>query len=1125
MQAVVVGQDLTAEVRPGLGELVKGWDRGRYWSIPTYYLYTLLWDPFVLARTQSAPLLRAPGESITDGAAVFFTQSATAADAPLIADVLRRDGHAVLPHPAPELLEAGGFELVDAKRPMLISLRERWNLGRTSSRAYYYPDQQKFLRLAPRGGRVLSRIGGNPDLIVSKRAAVWAGNACEAVAHYTTMPGVLSQLLGELGGLVAQIVGEFTDHPLDEADFQRLIETIEIRRDFHALGYAHLTVLELARCFDRDVKGVGEVESIALEAADFLIDGQLDAAEGSLSRAFKELERINRPLQPKPAIFIDSLHGGTLFPDIGYFEIEWPQHPADTLRTFLRWAQTRSYRFNVDFGATTVREMALRFPDLFTELKAAQNQQMVEFVNGSCNQPYPPLHSLESQIRQFDVGVQVWQNVFGSPPRTYASQEFGFCPQIAAVLAQQSYQQAVVRVQNMGDAPTFADEQIEWIAPNGDHLRSLPSHPHKSEQLNSFTYNNLHLKLYLHQRQTPDFAVFTCLGDITYHRHMREELIRTCHYASVFGRFSTLAAYFDSKRNETAPERRLEMRDFNCDAGFLNLELWGTYAGITGYYNTHCTRSHAATNLFAAAELVDAVATLRGAQPLPEADHDKHWEALAHYQGHDNYLAPSYPSGAFLGGINAPGMSEAGRGVPIVAEYVGPFSPRLVKDVMGALMSESERQASSLIQQRLLAMPEGGNSDFVLYNFAPRRQQLVTLPGLAGRTITVGGATLLAQDDQNDRLVLIDLPSYGCAFIVAGVAAGSTSPSVIDPVSVGENHLDNSALRAEFDLQTGTIQRLLCKASGHELLASLRSDDARSGGFYCPGSGAARCRAVRRVANGPLRGAIEFDLEMPVQNQDPCLLRTRVSLDTQQAELNFETRVLKAPHVKGNQWRNHLAVRFVLADRDVSIETCHFNVLERHDGEQLISPNVIVARSQATSVAMFNEGNQFYRREGNLISNILIVENESARCFRYGIGIAADNPIMQARMWAQPVTIAATSSRVNISADAPVPAESYVISFVSLDSADVEVLSARVEEGTLRVRLANTTGRPIEARLKTFLAFDFAERTGLDGRRPVPQEVCDGQIMLSLRPWDIVQTKLATLSVSASSGPIGAGKA
>ncbi|HJN93348.1 MAG TPA: hypothetical protein QGF05_11580, partial [Dehalococcoidia bacterium] len=410
----------------------------------------------------------------------------------------------------------------------------------------------------------------------------------------------------------------------------------DIRRDFHAFGYAYMTVLELDRCYGGSAVDLEQAGRCAVQAASAMTAGDVGRAERGLSEGLEALERENRKLQPTPAAFTDTLHGGGLYDDVGYFEFDWPQHPADLLRSHLNWVQQRSYRFNIDFGAQSVQCMAERFPRLFDDLRAAQDEGMVEFVNGTINQPYPPFHSLESQIRQFADGNAALEGVLGRPARIYASQEFGFSPQLASILAQQGYAGAVLRVQNMGDAPTLREERILWAAPSQDALEAVPSHPYKSEQRNDATYNNLHLKLFAHQQTGLDFAVFSGLGDISYYRPFREELARVCHYAPVFGGFQTWSQYFAEPRPGQLRRHCFTMEDFDCRAAFMEIEGdWSAHRPVTGGNNTACMRSLSTSHLFCAAEMLEASLAAQGVKTRnPSADRWS-WTALAVHQGHD----------------------------------------------------------------------------------------------------------------------------------------------------------------------------------------------------------------------------------------------------------------------------------------------------------------------------------------------------------------------------------------------------------------------------------------------------------------------------------------------------------
>ena len=1072
-----------------------GVPRGRYWSADTYYLYCLAWDPHLLCRADAPPRLRRPGEAIErpGESLLLFSQPTQAADVPVVEEVLSRGGQVVLNHPSRELLDAVGPDFcAHGFGGTLISLRERWHLEASAHGPYIYPHTQEFLRLNPAAGRVFSRIGGNPDLVSAKNVAAFAGDPVAVIQRYDNMPDRLSKVMGDMGALLAHLAAHFAGRSVSPDEQRKMTRQRDLRRDFQSFGFAVLTIRELARCYGDDDVDLEEATRFAMDAARTFVEGSAREAAAGLRLAFESLERANRTHQPVPAVFTDTLHGGELYPDIGYFEIDWPEHPADVLRTYMDWSAKRSYRFNVDLGATTVRELALRFPGLFEELKVGQQRGRVEFVNGSCNQPYPPFHSLESQIRQFDTGREVWQDVFGGPPRTYASQEYGFCPQIGAVLKQQGYRNAVVRVQNMGDAPTVTDEQIEWEAPNGDTLRSLPSHPHKSEQENQFTYNNMHLKLWKHQQDRLDFAVFTCLGDITFHRPMREELARICHYAPVFGRFETLQRYFKQTRKVAAPRTRFAMREFNCDAGFINLDIWPVYKHYTGNYNTNCMNSLACSDLFAAAEMINAVAAIHGNEEMDQAVHDDHWEALTHYQGHGTYIVPYYQSGGFLGPGDSPRNREAGRISMNVHEYLGPGDFRPVVDVTTKWLESAKGTAEKSIRQSLTSANGEAAcqavSHIAVYNFAPSRSRLVRLPGQGGRHFRAGDAVVNSQDDGADRLALVDLPSYGL-LVLCPTDASQGPPG--DPVRTGPGVLENKTLRAEFDPATGQLIALVRKADDAILL---RED---SHAFYSPGSSTPCCTGTRIHASGPLRGAVEFDVELTRKGEVVCRLTTRASLDSGGEVLEFNTVVHEAPAVEDNQWENHLGVRFEVANPEFVVSACHFNVLEEVPHRTLSSTNVLVARSGAADVAFLNAGNQFYVREGGSLSNILIMENEPARRFRYAVGAAAANPLMQGRLWRESCHVIDTTADLAFSG-----------SLFEFDSPAIELLSCRKEGDALLLRMANTTGERVRTAMRLWKPVATASRTLLNGEPKGELKVVDGEVKLNFRPWDIVQVRV-----------------
>src|SRR5688572_7559799 len=110
MRTVIVGRDLSADVRQGFAHtpVAEHWQRGKYWSLETCYLYPLLWDPFVIAGTGSAPLLydekEAAAAAIKPRTLLIHAHSVPdEADRSLINNVLSHDGWVILQQPSAEL--------------------------------------------------------------------------------------------------------------------------------------------------------------------------------------------------------------------------------------------------------------------------------------------------------------------------------------------------------------------------------------------------------------------------------------------------------------------------------------------------------------------------------------------------------------------------------------------------------------------------------------------------------------------------------------------------------------------------------------------------------------------------------------------------------------------------------------------------------------------------------------------------------------------------------------------------------------------------------------------------------------------------------------------------------------
>ncbi len=1083
MKPVIVGQEIKIDHPMG---------QGHWWSFETLYLNSLLHDPFFLARTGQAPIVVFPNRVPDDGhpSLLFYAPRTVATDADAIQQVIGNGGAVVLNRPERQVLDSvqslqwAAQALATAP---IESLRERWDLG--SGRTWYYTDQELYDCYDAAQGQVLSWIGEHPNLIVREKTAIFAANPWPTVVRYHNTP-MFARLLLDLAELLIRATAQLTGLELRPAERELMARHTELRRDFHAFGFAAFTVEQLEKCMGVARIDLHEARATTVQAARKLVAGDSSEAQALLRLAFHQLEEENRKLQPEPAIFTDTLHGGGLFGDIGYCEFDWPQHAADVLHNHLDWAELRGYRFNIDFAAKSLDHMSKRFPRLFDRLRVAQDRGSVEIVNGTWNQPYPPFFTLESIIRQFDLGADKMQELFHRAPLTYASQEFGFAPQLAAVLAQHGFRNAVLRVQNMGDAPTVADPFVKWTAPNGDEILTLPSHAYKSEQRNEVTYNNLHLKLFAAAAANiPSPFVFTGLGDLTYYRPFREELARTAYYANVFGQFSTWSSYFDGKSSTSAPALRTTMEDFDCRAAFVELSLWPTLRSTAGGYIDHCMRSAAASELFRAAELLDAL----GKEQDAHCAYGEWWQSLAAFQGHDRYFAVNFPSGGFMGGANDP-SSLLGRTVQTVSDYCGPWDATTLGKRADRDLATAEKEATEQIERKLSQLGGDGSREpsWVVFNPGPASSRIVKFPKMAGRKLLLENVELPAQDDGDDRLAAVKAPAYACALIHAA-ESGAGSAIISHPVKCGEGYLDNGLLSVEFDPASGIIRRLLAR-NGHDWQVLLAGGNR----FGAPGSGTQRCLELHWRHTGPLLASAELLLAMDMPGGELCKIRSWLSLEAGQTYLDLRQTIESCPPIRGEQWENHLALQFDLPGDNFRLQRSHYNVLEEARGTRIFSLNLLLADGDPTRVALLNRGNQFYVRDGRTIAAILLCENESAREFSHRVGYALGNPLYEARAWLSPWFTSSIPEGSSLRGARPRRA-------IEISSENVELLSLTKREGRLRIRLANMAAVETHTDVSFPDGVSDAWTCRLNGERIDRLEVGDNRTKVALRPWDIVQ--------------------
>ena len=128
--------------------------------------------------------------------------------------------------------------------------------------------------------------------------------------------------------------------------------------------------------------------------------------------------------------------------------------------------------------------------------------------------------------------------LFGRRAHSFLAQEFQLTPSYASLLAQSDYNIALHRIQNKGATVYSQDVSILWEAPDGQGIKTIPSHYDDSQQAISTGFTHWPELITETAKHYP-MGIYTNLLDIVWITMFREEAVRSAWYSQVLGSFVT----------------------------------------------------------------------------------------------------------------------------------------------------------------------------------------------------------------------------------------------------------------------------------------------------------------------------------------------------------------------------------------------------------------------------------------------------------------------------------------------------------------------------------------------------------------------------------------------------------
>lgn len=942
------------------------------------YGYTFLFDPFILATAGSIPEMRAlqrirSWDAIDLCICGMRQQLVTQDMEGLLVDgaklLLQKGKGVVLTQPSHRFYR----ELPTLRNTRYVrdicSLCEEWRIDvPVCKHSQNYP--QKLMFQAVTGpGTVFSTVGEWPALMVDGKLALFAVDPLRAFARWNR-GNVIWKHANLWVFLARQLLGAPAVDP-GEIDRQ-----IDLRRDFHAFGYALVMLRELAelekRSLDRFMKAACEK---VVAAADAFVRRQYPAAQAALGSAFQDLYRGRCAITRMDIHLADSLHGSTVYPDAGFAEFEWPEELSRYMQMFFHLIETRNYRVNLDWDGRSMKNLADRCPGLTARMRQLVEAGSLEFINGGYSQQYPHYVSPQANIENIRQGRRVFERVLGQAPVTYGGQECCMNPQMPNLLTKLGYRQALHRIQNFGHVPLVKEAAIRWRGKDGSAIVAVPGNPTATERLGCLFYLLLAYKIHQSLRAGLRDPVLTNLQDIGMVA-FREEVCRIAYYAPIFGRHTTLSACLKA-----------------CH-GRLPVKSFAYYDYLYGYFyrdsrwrgdeNDGFAKAFALEQAIANARLLNGLAAFHGKARL--RDFWPQWDLLFALHAHDSVLAGNLYMGAFFGG-----------GGPLDDDMTNAvMSHRNYDPIMARVQTGMARDLHAV-----LGAPGGRWAAFNTLGF-PRHAVLKTAEGYAR----------------------VALPAWGGAF---------TSPLSDGQVRVTSGILENERLNIRFDPESGCIGEIRDKSTGRVAVA-------RANEFVYGATSTMRMTERRIVERDASRSEVMTSGTVWDHGEKVAFYETYVALADDSRVVDIRTRLRPLIALPPNPCEKAFRLSVQIAGPKPEIVTSYLNIFEtlrepavakqfqRFKPQPYLiflrptdtrlhmfsSPNYVRLNAGGHTVDLFNNGPQwYYAKEGQILQH-LVGSNDHCFDFRYAlaVGQTKKHPLLAALDWQTPPLACQVKNRI-----------------------------------------------------------------------------------------------------------------
>lgn len=422
---------------------------------------------------------------------------------------------------------------------------------------------------------------------------------------------------------------------------------------------------------------------------------------------------------------------------------------------------------------------------------------------------------------------------------------------------------------------------------------------------------------------------------------------------------------------------------------------------------------------------------------------DSYFESTSQCGGVEKFGFGKYPVDVLSASVDAGESDPITQWNKVYAESVRRTIRSAFETVQGLLgRKPSDEALAGDFAAALSVSNDSGSQGIFLANpwSFPRRVFLdvshwKTLPGESGPVV-------LARQSEDRKEIVVDIPPLGYAF-VEPASGGVNEDSVDSPESstsprkrsglfglfkkpksteeppmivktedeVGKNVkrnvflMRNEHFEAKFDATTGILRSVFTNHSRFNRLSrqigfrqpkSVRLEDPRSASDPNRGYAIMAADDIRIESAGPVSGRLNIRGRLVAQDGDVVAkFEETVTMRRRSRILEFDLLMEPKSEPGGPPWDSYYAIRYAWNDNTMDLRACLADGMHAISADRLHAPRIVDLRGEGKQALTFlSEGLPFHRRFGERqMDTILISGNETARRFRFGIGIDVPYPV------------------------------------------------------------------------------------------------------------------------------------